>query len=731
MKKLLAALALACASLCAQPSCISIQDTIYSMGPSGSALMTGFIELKLGYFTSNGGFTITQSLTTLSITAKSNNLSACLTPSTVVQANYTVTTGGRTPVHYTTYWYVPNTGGPYQLTSVPSGVVNVAGTPGVVTWQSGLNFALVSVNDTPAINGSATVSVASVQSVTQITLLSGIGTLTSATFSDGPLERGRTAASGANPPSIYGPQGLPGATGAVGATGSTGAVGATGSVGATGGTGPQGPITNAPDTQIIYGTGASSSSSSDNVFQYTTKLLGLNGNINVTNVGTQGYSKFGPTTSSTLTAGEDHFVFTATSAAPAVHNYTTTVLNEFTGTATSTSRVTAGIFDAFTATGATGALTDTGPGGLIGITGEVAHRGTGTVAKASAVRGELQGPTNTTYTMYDVANFRATILSQGANQTMQSVASFRSSGMGAPLGTVTRSFGIRLDPQRELIFGTGSALLGDSTITMSGLTGVVTVGMRADGQGVVPDSIVTSVSGSVIGISNPTIAAVTGFVSFYTDVCAGLTGDYSLCGNNPAYLGSDFTATGNLTSTTLTGLNTSGAAAWNITTSGSGVAFTTDYASQITNGSARFALHPNGSSVLSAFTLANASGATNYGTLAMLLTGSTANLTVGRVGTAVTPVTALNLGEASGSDLTTICLRFGGVCAGTLTPAMYTAPAFTSSGVAFASIGAATAGASKWVSDATPGTTPCSGSGNGAWAFATSTGPGVYQWRCQ
>ncbi len=212
MKKLLAALALACASLCAQPSCITLTDTIYSMGPSGSALMTGFIELKLGYFTSNGGFTITQSLTTLSISAKSNNLSACLTPSTVVQANYTVTTGGRTPVHYTTYWYMPNTGGPYQLTSVPSGVVNVTGTPGVVTWQSGLNFKLFSPNDTPTINTSS-VSVASVQGVTQLTLYSGLGTLVNATLTNGPIERGRPTTGGSNPPSIYGPAGPAGPAG--------------------------------------------------------------------------------------------------------------------------------------------------------------------------------------------------------------------------------------------------------------------------------------------------------------------------------------------------------------------------------------------------------------------------------------------------------------------------------------------------------------------------------------
>ncbi len=211
MKKLLLSFVLACASLCAQaPSCITILDTVYSMGPTGSTLMTGYIQLSLGYFTSNGGFTITQSVTTLTITAKTNNLSTCITPSVVVQAAYTVTTGGRTPVHYTTYWYIPNTGGPYQLTSVPSGFVNVSGTPGIVSWISGLNFALASTGDTPTINGSSAVSVASVQSITQLTLLSGIGTLTNAIYSDGPIERSKPTTFSGTPPSIFGPPGAPG-----------------------------------------------------------------------------------------------------------------------------------------------------------------------------------------------------------------------------------------------------------------------------------------------------------------------------------------------------------------------------------------------------------------------------------------------------------------------------------------------------------------------------------------
>jgi hypothetical protein len=222
MKKILIALVLACASLYAQPpSCITIQDTLYSMGQSGNQLMTGFIQLSLGYFTSSGGFTITQSLTTLTINAKANNLSTCITPSVIVQAQYTVTTGGRTPVHYATYWYIPNIGGPYQLTSVPSGLVNTSGTPGVVTWVSGLNFANVQANDTPLISGAPPVSVSSVQSVGMLTLYSGVGTLTSAAFSDGPIERVPASLTGTNPPSIFG---LPGATGATGAAGVSGAI---------------------------------------------------------------------------------------------------------------------------------------------------------------------------------------------------------------------------------------------------------------------------------------------------------------------------------------------------------------------------------------------------------------------------------------------------------------------------------------------------------------------------
>lgn len=221
MNKLLIALALLCGSLRAQPSCIQLTATLYSMGPSGNQLMTGYIELNLGYFTSNGGFTITQSLTTLNITAKVNNLSTCPPPSTIIQAKYTVTTGGRTPVHYMTYWYIPNTGGPYALTSVPSGHVNVSGNPGVVTWLNGLDFTTAQINDTPTINGLSNASIASKQGIAQMTLYSNIGTLVNVTYSDGPIERTPASLTGVNPPSIFG---LPGPIGPQGPSGTSGGI---------------------------------------------------------------------------------------------------------------------------------------------------------------------------------------------------------------------------------------------------------------------------------------------------------------------------------------------------------------------------------------------------------------------------------------------------------------------------------------------------------------------------
>lgn len=48
----------------------------------------------------------------------------------------------------------------------------------------------------------------------------------------------------------------------------------------------------------------------------------------------------------------------------------------------------------------------------------------------------------------------------------------------------------------------------------------------------------------------------------------------------------------------------------------------------------------------------------------------------------------------------------------------------------FTNLGAAGAGQSIWVSDAAPGSIPCTGGGNGAWAFSSSTGVGTYRWVC-
>jgi hypothetical protein len=120
MKKLLSVLAFlcACAPLYAQgPTCTSVIDTLYSVGVSAPVLMTGQIDLSLGYSQPDGAFIITQSAARQTIVAGA--LSTCLAPGSY-QAQYTV----RKPapmtgtVLSTRFWVVPAGGGPYTVSSV-------------------------------------------------------------------------------------------------------------------------------------------------------------------------------------------------------------------------------------------------------------------------------------------------------------------------------------------------------------------------------------------------------------------------------------------------------------------------------------------------------------------------------------------------------------------------------------------------------------------------------------
>lgn len=248
---LLIALA-ACAPMCAQiPACIQIVDTVFSIGIATPTLMTGTISLSLGYSAASGGFVITQSAAQLTIT--NGVLNTCLVPG-VYLASYQVKRPA--PMTGTTqstrYWVIPTIGGPYTLLSVPTGTVNVSGY--AVTWVSGLTFVSVAPGDSVQIAGIA-YPVATVTDSTHLTLGPGAspGTLTGATFTDGPIERQASIAQTLSSAQLaVGPQGVMGPTGPAGPTGPQGAASTVpGPQGATGPTGPQGPAGPAPP-----GTGA-------------------------------------------------------------------------------------------------------------------------------------------------------------------------------------------------------------------------------------------------------------------------------------------------------------------------------------------------------------------------------------------------------------------------------------------------------------------------------------------
>jgi hypothetical protein len=60
MKKLLlfAIAAFACAPLFAQPVCTTVSDSVYSVGVAAPVLMTGTIDLSLGYSAADGSFVV-------------------------------------------------------------------------------------------------------------------------------------------------------------------------------------------------------------------------------------------------------------------------------------------------------------------------------------------------------------------------------------------------------------------------------------------------------------------------------------------------------------------------------------------------------------------------------------------------------------------------------------------------------------------------------------------------
>lgn len=107
MLKTLSLLLVFSACLGAQtPSCIQIQDTLYSAGVTGPVPMNGTIDLTLGYSALNGAFVVVQSQARQTITAGIVN--TCLVPG-IYSALYTVRrpapmTGSLT---FTRYWIVP------------------------------------------------------------------------------------------------------------------------------------------------------------------------------------------------------------------------------------------------------------------------------------------------------------------------------------------------------------------------------------------------------------------------------------------------------------------------------------------------------------------------------------------------------------------------------------------------------------------------------------------------
>src|ERR1035438_662620 len=120
MKRLVAALAFVCLAVSARaqgPACVQVTDTLYTVGVSLPGLMTGQIDLSLGYSAVDGPVIIPQSGARQTISGGA--LSTCLVPGNYA-AGYSVRRSAPQTGHtsFTRYWVIPSTGGPYTVAQI-------------------------------------------------------------------------------------------------------------------------------------------------------------------------------------------------------------------------------------------------------------------------------------------------------------------------------------------------------------------------------------------------------------------------------------------------------------------------------------------------------------------------------------------------------------------------------------------------------------------------------------
>jgi hypothetical protein len=143
MKQLfLAVLFMAPAAALACPTgTIELKDNL--AGTDGSP-WAGTITDELDYPSTNAGVTfVGQMQTTKILAGAAGALDACRVPGVYSVTKTSAATAAVGSLSVATAWVIPTTGGPYKLTDVPSGIVNISSPPSVLAWVSGINFASV------------------------------------------------------------------------------------------------------------------------------------------------------------------------------------------------------------------------------------------------------------------------------------------------------------------------------------------------------------------------------------------------------------------------------------------------------------------------------------------------------------------------------------------------------------------------------------------------------------
>jgi hypothetical protein len=231
------------------------------------------------------------------------------------------------------------------------------------------------------------------------------------------------------------------------------------------------------DTNLLINDNGAFGATNSVTWNKAAGLYAVDGNMNLTNAGGQGYSVFGSVVAQQSPSNaRDHFYFGNTNVSASQPSHSVSVFQEFDGDSDNPSNQVGLFVHSSTGRASAGNLTTSGNGGALVNRFLISHNGSGNVARASAVDGLITGTGTGSLTVSAVFNAEAPAVA--ASEIWASHSGLRVNG-GSIQGVVTTRYGVRVDTLCSTCLTAKYAFYAESDPSFFG--GAVTLGNLTTG----------------------------------------------------------------------------------------------------------------------------------------------------------------------------------------------------------------------------------------------------------